>query len=118
MKISEMKVNNKDISEAKLNSEIVFRKEIVKGPIIDVENLENGIVISANPQINVNDTVPFKTEIYKDGNYVQVRNSQKRNNGTYYDRFGIGWQGIGTFTLKATNDNGGITELTFVVQRP
>lgn len=117
-RVTGMKINGKGIAEAKLNNEIVFKKEKIVGPIIDVEGLENGIVISANPQTNVNDTVPFITYIYKNGEFVQSRNSQRRTDTSYYDRFGIGWQGVGTFTFKAVNENGGVTEITFEVKRP
>lgn len=118
MKVSEMRINGNDVEEAKLNGQIVYKKATVAGPVIDVEDLKNGVVISANPQINISDFTAFTTEVYKDGKYVQTRNAQKRTDGTYYDRFGIGWLGVGVFTVRAVNVAGGITEVTFEVIKP
>ena len=86
-------------------------------PELEVEKLnEAGYVNTENTQINVKDMSPFTTEVFdKDGNLLNTREAQVNDEGTYYDRFGIGWLGEGTFTVKVTDKAGNVTEKTFTV---
>lgn len=123
MKVSEMRINGNDVEEAKLNGQIVYKKATVAGPVLDIEGLEDGIVISANPQINVSDVIDFTTQVLDGNGNVKVTAQADPPNpatgrDTYYDRFGIGWLGVGVFTVRAVNVAGGITEVTFEVIRP
>ena len=86
-------------------------------PELEVEQLqEDGYVNTENTQINVSDTNPFITQVFDENEEVlNTRNSKQAEDGTYYDRFGIGWLGEGTFTVKVTDHAGNVKEETFTV---
>lgn len=86
-------------------------------PELEVEQLQsNGYVNTENTQINVDDANPFTTQVFdENGEVLNTREAQQAADGTYYDRFGIGWLGEGKFTVKVTDKAGNITEETFTV---
>ena len=86
-------------------------------PKLDIDQLQdNGYVNTENTQINVNDTNPFTIQVLNEnGEVLNKREAKQAADGTYYDRFGIGWLGEGKFTVKVTDKAGNITEETFTV---
>lgn len=86
-------------------------------PELEVEQLQsNGYVNTENTQINVDDANPFTTQVFdENGEVLNTREAKQAADGTYYDRFGIGWLGEGKFTVKVTDKAGNITEETFTV---
>lgn len=86
-------------------------------PELEIEQLqENGFVNTENTQINVSDVNTFTTEILdQDGKVLNTRTSKVNDNKTNYDRFGIGWLGEGTFTVRVTDVAGNVIEKTFTV---
>ena len=108
----------KRLDNSKLNYDpylkVVYDKT---APELEVEQLQDDkFVNTENTQINVKDVNAFTTEILdKDGNLIKARESKQREDGTYYDRFGIGWLGEGTYTVRVTDAAGNVAEETFTV---
>lgn len=111
-KIAEMRINSKDIQEAKINGKIVFRlNKDTTPPTIEI--FGNG---GNNPNIHAFDTNSF-TVVVKQGDEIKRMDSPPQNSaGTYDAWFGIGYLGDGTYDVVATDEAGNVSTAVVTIK--
>ena len=112
--VTGLKINSKEVQEAKINGQIVFRRTLISGPTITLSNLtEEGLLIDPHRIVVRHSRVYTLTITNSSGRVVRTEKGNLSSNQTYTSSFRVNYLADDNYLVTAIDDLGNKTTVNF-----